>query len=49
MIACAKFFGVFRVKNPDFMPKNLIFSNFRIRPWYQCLFVEETRVPGEND
>ena len=40
----AKFFGVFRVKNHDFTPKNLIFSNFRggagcppplpcIRPW----------------
>jgi hypothetical protein len=25
----AKFFGVFRVKNHDFMPKNHIFSNFR--------------------
>ena len=25
----AKFFGVFRVKNRDFTPKNLIFSNFR--------------------
>ena len=25
----AKIFGVFRVKNHDFMPKNLIFSNFR--------------------
>ena len=24
-----KIFGVFRVKNPDFTPKNLIFSNFR--------------------
>jgi hypothetical protein len=24
-----KFFGVFRVKNHDFMPKNHIFSNFR--------------------
>jgi hypothetical protein len=23
------FFGVFRVKNHDFTPKNLIFSNFR--------------------
>ena len=29
----AKIFGVFRVKNHDFTPKNLIFSNFRIRPW----------------
>ena len=28
----AKIFGVFRVKNHDFTPKNLIFSNFRIRP-----------------
>jgi hypothetical protein len=33
-------FGVFRVKNRDFTPKNLIFSNFRgggeahlVRPW----------------
>jgi hypothetical protein len=25
----AKIFGVFRVKNHDFMPKNNIFSNFR--------------------
>jgi hypothetical protein len=25
----AKIFGVFRVKNHDFMPKNHIFSNFR--------------------
>ena len=25
----AKYFGVFRVKNHDFTPKNLIFSNFR--------------------
>ena len=25
----AKNFGVFRVKNHDFTPKNLIFSNFR--------------------
>ena len=25
----AKFFGVFRVKNHDFTPKNHIFSNFR--------------------
>ena len=25
----AKFVGVFRVKNHDFMPKNYIFSNFR--------------------
>ena len=25
----AKFIGVFRVKNHDFTPKNLIFSNFR--------------------
>ena len=41
----AKIFGVFRVKNHDFTPKNLIFSNFRgggcaecapppwVRPW----------------
>jgi hypothetical protein len=25
----AKFVGVFRVKNHDFTPKNLIYSNFR--------------------
>ena len=25
----AKIFGVFRVKNHDFMPKNHIYSNFR--------------------
>ena len=25
----AKIFGVFRVKNPDFTPKNHIFTNFR--------------------
>ena len=35
----AKFFGVFRVKNHDFTPKNHIFSKFRgarapgARPW----------------
>jgi hypothetical protein len=40
----AKIFGVFRVKNHDFIPKNHIFSNFNgvggragstpwIRPW----------------
>ena len=46
-----KFFGVFRVKNHDFTPKNLIFSNFRggggrrLDPplismgWWWCLFV----------
>ena len=28
----ANFFGVFRVKNHDFTPKNLIFSNFRGAP-----------------
>ena len=28
----AKIFGVFRVKNHDFTPKNHIFSNFRGRP-----------------
>ena len=28
----AKIFGVFRVKNHDFMPKNHIFSNFRGPP-----------------
>jgi len=27
-----KFVGVFRVKNHDFMPKNHIFSNFRVCP-----------------
>ena len=27
----AKIVGVYRVKNHDFMPKNLIFSNFRGR------------------
>jgi hypothetical protein len=26
----AKMFGVFRVKNHDFTPKNHIFSNFRV-------------------
>ena len=42
----AKIFGVVRVKNHDFTPKNHIFSNFRgrapppppppwIRPWYR--------------
>ena len=37
---CTNIFGVFRVKNHDFMPKNHIFSNFRgvpptswICPW----------------
>ena len=42
----AKIFGVFRVKNHDFTPKNHIFSNFRgggrgVRPldppWYVVL------------
>ena len=34
----ANIFGVFRVKNHDFTPKNYIFSNFRgIRPCNQCL------------
>ena len=28
----AKMFGVFRMKNHDFTPKNHIFSNFRVRP-----------------
>ena len=28
----AKIFGVFRVKNHDFTPKNHIFSNFRAPP-----------------
>ena len=28
---CANIFGVFRVKNHDFTPKNLIFSNCRGR------------------
>ena len=45
----AKIVGVFRVKNHDFTPKNLIFSNFRggarrvrppwIRPWYVYIFI----------
>ena len=45
----AKNFGVFRVKNHDFTPKNHIFSNFRggarlvrhpwIRPCYRYLFM----------
>jgi hypothetical protein len=30
--AVKKIFGVFRVKNHDFTPKNHIFSNFRGRP-----------------
>ena len=42
----AKNFGVFRVKNHDFTPKNLIFSNFRggdppppwTRPWYYRIY-----------
>ena len=29
VVGGAKIFGVFCVKNHDFMPKNLIFSNFR--------------------
>ena len=29
-----KFLGVFRVKNRDFTPKNLIFSNSHLPPWY---------------
>jgi hypothetical protein len=40
----AKMFGVFRVKNHDFTPKNLIFSNFRggvrrVRPLYPPLYL----------
>jgi hypothetical protein len=45
----ANIFGVFRVRNHDFTPKNHIFSNFRggarrvrpppwIRPWYSIHF-----------
>ena len=40
----AKMFGVFRLKNHDFVPKNHIFSNFRggarpwIRPWITMHF-----------
>ena len=34
-----KFVGVFRVKNHDFMPKNHIFSNFRVRPAIYILFM----------
>jgi hypothetical protein len=32
----ANIFGVFRVKNHDFTPKNLIFSNFRGSARLQC-------------
>ena len=34
-----KIFGAFRVKNHDFMPKNHIFSNFRILP---CIVEDPT-------
>ena len=33
----AKIFGVFRVKNHDFTPKNHIFSNFRGRRIRPCI------------
>ena len=37
----ANIFGVFRVKNHDFTPKILIFSNFRIRPcWVQYIYLQ---------
>jgi hypothetical protein len=38
----AKFFWIFRVKNHDFTPKNLIFSNFRgggPAPWIRPCIV----------
>ena len=31
-------FGVFRVKNHDFTPKNHIFSNFRGAPLLDCIY-----------
>ena len=37
----AKMFGVFRVKNHDFTPKNRIFS-YWIRPWLLCLTLLST-------
>ena len=45
----ANIFGVFRVKNPDFTPKNHIFSNFRararwIRPCYVYIFFYSNMV-----
>ena len=51
----AKIFGVFRVKNHDFTPKNHIFSNFRggrapgapppwIRPCYLILHLDKINV-----
>ena len=51
-----KIFGVFRVKNHDFMPKNHIFSNFRggvhrvcpPGPWkyYRVWSVHEMKLPN---
>ena len=36
---CAKMFGVFRVKNHDFTPKNHLFSYFRGDPPLLCYYV----------
>jgi hypothetical protein len=48
----ANIFGVFRVKNHDFSPKNILFNatfnNISVISWLWVLLVEETGVPGEN-
>ena len=40
----AKIVGVFRVKNHDFTPKNLIFSNFRVGARIGCVFAPGTSI-----
>ena len=46
----AKSFGVFRVKNHDFTPKNHIFSNFRVRPrWIRPCVSYTNRYVNVNE
>ena len=40
----ANIFGVFRVKNHDITPKNLIFSNFRPPPWIHPCNVHDDKM-----
>ena len=46
----AKIFGVFRVKNHDFMPKNLIFSNFKgCTPWIRpCTCPKKVKLDSDK-
>ena len=43
----AKMFGVFRVKNHDFTPKNHIFSNFRVGARARCA-IPPGSAPGTS-